>query len=196
MVAAFYSPDMRITAADQAISAALLIISGAPTRCGTTKVVAIDGPSGAGKTDFAGDLAQRLPGAQLLHMDDLYPGWDGLSQAVADLHDQVLAPLARGGEATYRRWDWEQDRYAERHSLPATDLLLVEGVGSGAGPGRKFESALIWLEADRDERFRRGVERDGDSYLPHWQRWATHEETLFALDGTRGRADLIIDTSP
>jgi uridine kinase len=186
---------MRVTAADEAIATALVLISDTQPRCGATKVVAIDGPSGAGKTDFAAALAQRLPNADILHMDDLYPGWDGLEQAVADLHDQVLAPLAHGEPARYRRWDWEHDRYAEWLSFPATDLLLVEGVGAGAGPGRDFESALIWLEADRDVRLRRGTDRDGESYRPHWQRWAEQEEALFAVDGTRSRAGLILNTS-
>jgi uridine kinase len=187
---------MHITAPDEAIAAALLTINSAQKRCGETKVIAVDGPSGAGKTDFAAALAERLPSAQVLHMDDLYPGWDGLEQAVADLHDEVLAPLARGEQAAYRRWDWARDRYEEWHRLPATELLLVEGVGSGAAPGCLFVSALIWLEADRDERFRRGIERDGELYLPHWRRWAASEEALFAVDGTRSRADLIVNTSP
>ena len=129
-------------------------------------------------------------------MDDLYPGWNGLEQAVADLYDQVLAPLARGERAVYRRWDWDQDRYAERRELPPTNLLLVEGVGSGAGSGAELESVLIWIEADRNVRFRRGMQRDGDSYLPHWQGWAALEEALFTGDGTRARADLILDTTP
>jgi AAA domain len=186
---------MPNTAAREAIASALLTINGAQTRCGSTKVIAIDGPSGAGKTDFAAALAEQLPSAQVLHMDDLYPGWDGLQRAVADLHGQILAPLARGERATYRRWDWEHERYAEWHSLPETRLLLVEGVGSGAGPGRQLESALIWLDADRDIRLRRGIERDGALYLPHWRRWAASEDALFALDGTRSHAGLILDTS-
>lgn len=187
---------MDMPALDAAIATALLIINRAPTLCGTTKVVAVDGPSGAGKTDFAQALAARLPDAQVLHMDDLYPGWDGLAQAVTDLFDQVLTPLAQGGQATYRRWDWAHDRYTYRRALPATQLLLVEGVGSGAEPGWQLESVLIWLEAGRAERFRRGIERDGESYLPYWQRWAAHEEVLFAVDGTRARADLLVNTSP
>ena len=186
---------MRITAANKATSAALVTINKSQPRCGACKVVAIDGPSGAGKTAFAAALLERLPRAHLLHMDDLYPGWDGLDQAVADLHDHVLAPLARGEQAAYQRWDWKQERYAGRQSLPATDLLLVEGVGSGSAPGAALESVLIWLEAGRDARFRRGIERDGESYLPHWQRWAAQEEARFASDGTRNRADLIVDTS-
>jgi uridine kinase len=187
---------MDITAMDEALAASLRIVDGARSRCGATKVIAVDGPSGAGKTDFTTTLAQHLPGAQLLHMDDLYPGWDGLARAVADLHEQVLATLARGERASYRRWDWEHDRYAGWHHVEVSDLLLVEGVGSGARPGWQLESALIWLEADPDERLRRAVRRDGESYLPHWHRWATSEETHFAVDGTRGRADLIVNTSP
>jgi hypothetical protein len=186
---------MHYTGPDEAIARALAAIEGARKLCGTTKVVAIDGPSGSGKTDFTAALAARLPGAQILHMDDLYPGWGGLAQAVADVHDQVLAPLARGERAAYRRWDWERERYAEWHHLPRTDLLLLEGVGSGAHPGWQLVSTLIWLEAGRAERFRRGIERDGAAYLPHWERWAAGEEALFGADGTRSRADLIIDTA-
>ncbi len=187
---------MHITAADEAIVEALRVIDKAQPRCGDTKVVAIDGPSSAGKTCFVAALAQRIPSAYVLHMDDMYPGWDGLQQAVADLHDQILAPLARGEQAAYRRWDWEHKRYAGWQSLPATRLLLVDGVGSGAGRNADLESVLIWLEADRDVRFRRGIERDGESYLRHWERWAAHEEALFLADATRDRADLIMDTTP
>ena len=129
-------------------------------------------------------------------MDDLYPGWDGLRQAVADLYGQVLVPLERGESAAYRGWDWTHDRYAGWHALPPSELLLIEGVGSGAMPGAELESVLIWLEAERAVRFRRGIERDGDPYLPQWQRWAALEEALFADDLTRDRADLIIDTTP
>jgi uridine kinase len=187
---------MHITSADEAIAEALRVIGDAQPRCGATTVVAIDGPSGAGKTDFAAALAERLPDAYVLHMDDMYAGWDGLEQAVTDLHDQVLAPIARGERAEYRRWDWEHDRYAQWRTLPTTPLLLVEGVGSGAGRGADLESVLIWLEADREVRFQRGVERDGEAFLPHWQRWAVQEDALFLADATRVRANLIINTSP
>jgi len=187
---------MHITSADEAIAEALRAIGRAQPRCGATTVVAIDGPSGAGKTNFAAVLAARIPSAHILHMDDLYPGWDGLDQAIADLYDRILAPIARGQQAEYRRWDWERDRYARWQTLPPTPLLLVEGVGSGAGRGAELVSVLIWLEADRDVRFQRGVERDGEAFLPHWQRWAVQEAALFLADGTRDRADLIINTTP
>jgi uridine kinase len=187
---------MHFTTTEEAIAVAVPAIGEAQPRCGDTKVVAIDGPSGAGKTEFAAALAQHLPGAAILHMDDLYPGWDGLRQAVADLYGQVLVPLARGESAAYRGWDWKHDRYDGWHVIPPAELLLVEGVGSGAGPGAELESVLIWLEAERAVRFRRGIERDGEPYLPRWERWADLEDALFADDLTRDRADLIIDTTP
>jgi hypothetical protein len=175
---------------------ALTAVTKAHPRCGETKVVAVDGPSGAGKTHFTRALAARLPDAHVLHMDDMYPGWDGLDQGVADLHDLVLFQIARGKQAGFRGWDWEHERYAAWHSLPSTRLLLVDGVGSGAGPNAGFESVLIWVEADHDVRFRRGIERDGESYRPYWQRWAAQEEALFLADPVRSRADLIVNTTP
>jgi uridine kinase len=185
-----------VTHPDRAdLDAAVSVIAQALPRCGATKVVAIDGPSGTGKTSFAAALAKRIPSGCVLHMDDMYAGWDGLEQAVTDLYDQILAPLARGERAAYRGWDWEHERYDGWHSLPATNLLLVEGAGSGAGRNAELESVLLWLEADRDVRFRRGIERDGEAYLPHWRRWAAHEEALFADDATRDRADLIVNTT-
>ena len=186
---------MHFTAVDEAVDAARQAISKAQPRCGATKVVAIDGPSGAGKTYFTAALAERIPSVHVVHMDDMYPGWDGLHQGVADLYDQILSPIARGERASYRGWDWEHERYAGWHDLPSTHLLLVDGVGSGAGRNADLESVLIWLEADPDVRFRRSIERDGESYRPQWQRWAAQAEALFLADATRGRADLIINTT-
>ncbi len=42
-------------------------------------VIAIDGPAGAGKTTLATNLALALAQdlrVQIIHMDDLYDGWD------------------------------------------------------------------------------------------------------------------------
>ena len=52
--------EMGVTTAGEAIAAALVMISNTQPLCGATKVVAIDGPSGAGKTDFAAGLARRI----------------------------------------------------------------------------------------------------------------------------------------
>lgn len=179
---------------EAAVDAALRLVRDAEPRCGDTVVVAVDGPSGSGKSTLALALAARLGGPQVVRMDDIYPGWDGLADAVRHLHDWVLAPLARGGRAAYRRFDWDAGRYAEQHEVPAAPLLVLEGVGASVGPCAPYLSVVLWVEASADERWRRGMARDGEAYRPHWQRWARQERRLFEADRTRDRAALTIST--
>ena len=68
------------------------LVAAAEPRCGGTVVVAVDGPSGAGKTTLTRELRRRLDGPPVIHLDAVYPGWDGLAQTPAILHDHVLAP--------------------------------------------------------------------------------------------------------
>jgi len=62
-------------------------------------------------------------------------------------------------------------------------------------PARHQVAVSVWVDAARDVRLARGIARDGESYRPHWERWAAQEDALFAADGTRARADLVIETS-
>jgi hypothetical protein len=163
-------------------------------------VVALDGPSGAGKTRLALALAARVPGAAVVHLDDLYPGWDGLDAAVPLLAEQVLVPLAGTSPIAVPTWDWERDEPGARRTLtalgpPRPAVVLVEGAGAGARPVAPHLAGLIWVEAADDVRRRRALARDGDSYAPHWLRWARQETAHFRREGTRARADLVLDTS-
>lgn len=166
-----------------------------PARAGATRVLAIDGPSGSGKTTLARRL-RRVLGCRSIHMDAIYPGWDGLAEAPGLLVDQVLRPLAEGRPAAYRRWSWEHGRWAESHAVAPEPVLIVEGVGSAAAACAAFLSVVVWIEAPPEERQRRGLERDGETYRPHWQRWARQEQDMFASDRTHERADVRLDGDP
>jgi uridine kinase len=165
-------------------------------RCGATRLVCIDGPSGSGKTTLAARLAAALCDPPGLHMDDIYPGWDGLADAVPLLYDQVVAPLAAGRSAGYRRYDWHRGAFAEAHDLGSPEVLIIEGAGCGARVIVDRATLLLWIEAPLEERFRRGIARDGDAYRPHWERWAHQEAAHFAAEGTAGRADVRVDGAP
>lgn len=164
-------------------------------RAGRTRVLAVDGRAGAGKTVLAGRLAALLP-APVLHMDDLYPGWDGLARAAPALVEQVLEPLSEGRPAAYRRWDWHRSAYAETLPVPAGPFLVVEGVACGSRAAARYLSLLVWVDAPAEARRRRAIERDGETFRPHWQRWAAQEDAWFARDRTRERADLVVDGDP
>jgi uridine kinase len=177
------------------VAAVLALVEAAENRPGRSTVIAIDGPSGSGKTSLATAVASRLH-APIVHMDDLYPGWDGLAVAVDLVTTQVLQPLARGERAAYRRWDWHRSRWAETVPVPDAPTLVLEGCGSSVRPAGDYASVRVWVEAPASTRRERGIARDGVAYAPHWERWMAQERDLFAADGTRERAHLVIDTAP
>lgn len=154
-------------------------------------VVGIDGRSGSGKTSLAGDLAARLD-APVLHLDDLYPGWQGLAAAPGILAAEVLLPLRAGRDGSYPRWDWAAGCPGPRVPVPWSPLLVVEGCGVGASPSRELLDLLVWLEAPAEVRRHRALERDGEVFAPHWREWAEQEEVVLA--GVREQADLVVDT--
>lgn len=182
---------------DPAHVARVLTALGAPTdapaRCGAVRVVAIDGPSGSGKTSLARGVGAALA-APVVHMDRIYPGWDGLAASVGLLVEQVLAPLSRGEAAAYRLWDWERGSWDGVRAVPRADVIIVEGCGSSVRPAGDYAAVRVWVEAPREERRRRGLARDGEAYRPHWEEWAAQESVLYARDGTRSRADVVITT--
>lgn len=164
----------------------------APARLGSTRLLCVDGPAGSGKTTLAGKVAD-LTGARVIRMDDLYPGWTGLF--TVDEHVLgILEPLAAGLPGRYRRYDWEADAYAEEHVVEPSDVLVLEGVGAGNRRWAGLASLLVWVEASDEVRFARGLERDGEAARDHWVRWMADEVRLFAAEGTRDRAELVLRT--
>ena len=171
---------------------AALVESRAPA-CGATKVIALDGPSGAGKTEFANGLGAAL-GAPVLHLENVYPGWSGLAETPAIIARCVLEPLAVGDIGEVARWDWEHERPADVLRFAPTPLLILEGVGSGSRACRPFLSLLIWLDAAAQLRKARALSRDGEAYAPFWDMWAKQERRLFEAEGTRAVAEVVVDT--
>lgn len=169
------------------------VVIAARAVAGMPVVVAIDGRSGSGKTTFADALRAELADATVLHLDDLYPGWDGLA-ATPGLVAGVLRAVREGRPASYRRFDWERSEFAESVPVPDARYVIVEGAGSSVGPAGEYADVRVWLEAGPAVRKRRALMRDGAAYAPHWQRWADQEDAVFRADGTRDRAHLVLRT--
>ncbi|MBV9795511.1 MAG: hypothetical protein JO016_16405 [Actinobacteria bacterium] len=167
-------------------------LAGQPPRLGRTRLIAVDGRSGSGKTWLAGELAGPL-GAPVIHMDDLYPGWDGPAAALGVLTDWVVGPLERGQAARWRRFDWELMEYAEWHST-AADVVLVEGCGSVRAALAPVYAARVWVEAPPAARERRLRARaDWAVYEPHARQWAEQEDELYRTEHTRQRCDIVVE---
>jgi para-aminobenzoate synthetase len=170
-----------------------LALRDAPARAGKTRVVAIDGRSGAGKTTLAKRLRAQLPGTPLVALEDLYGGWDGLEDGISLLVGEVLRPLAAGRAARVPRYDWVSRGWAEQWVLQPPEFLVVEGVGAGARAAARYESLLVWIAADGLARKQRALERDGELYAMQWDRWAVQEDRMLAREKTPARADFVVD---
>jgi uridine kinase len=162
------------------------------------RIIGVDGPSGSGKSTLAGALAAVL-GAPIIEIDD-FVSWDNAVDWWPRFDEQVLTPLLAGRAAVYQARDWS-DWYGS--SLGAwktqawTPTIIVEGVTCTRREtlGRIVYAA--WVEAPPQTRLARGLARDtaheGKEEL--WRRWMIEEEAFFRADGTRERADVIVDTS-
>jgi uridine kinase len=176
-------------------------VQAAPARLGRIRLISIDGPAGTGKSTLAARLADRAEARGLsvlvLHMDDLYDGWDGGARGFGLLRDHVLSRLAEGREGRYRRYDWNLGAYAERHVVPVSvDLLIVEGVTAADRGAEPWPSLRIWIETSNDVRLDRGIDRDGEALRDRWLDWMRWERDHFAAENTRERADVIVDGDP
>jgi uridine kinase len=165
---------------------------GRPPTLGSGRLVCVDGPAGSGKTTLASAIAALVSGARVVHMDDLYAGWSGLEDVDLQLAG-LLRPLGEDRAGTYQRYDWPTGQFAESVVVAPGPLLVLEGVGSGAADLADLVTVLVWVEAPHDVRMKRGLERDGDAFAPHWEQWARDEAALFARERTRERADVLVD---
>jgi len=155
---------------------------------GRRAVVLVDGRSGAGKTVLAEALAPRL-GAQLVSLDDVYPGWGGLQAGSDAVHETVLRARAPG----WTRWDWAAAQPAEWHPVDPDRAIVIEGCGALSAPNRALATFGIWLELDAAERRRRSSQRDHGRFDRYWQQWADQEDAFIAREQPREHADLVLD---
>lgn len=156
-------------------------------------VLLIDGRSGTGKTTLAAAVGSALLASTTIHMDDLYPGWDGLDEAAALLVEWILKPFADGRTGEWRRWDWARSERAETHIVPCDRPLIVEGCGSSSVASRARADHALWIEADVEQRQERLLGRgDGVEWLPGW---TAQEDAFIAREHPRAGADLIVDAT-
>ncbi len=168
-----------------------------PATLGPGRLVCIDGHAGSGKStlgravlDAAVDAGQA---GRLLYVDDMLEGWNGLGAVAETVHRDLVAPLAEGRPGRYRHYDWHRGTFTRTHTVDPVDLLVLDGVGSGATAYAPQITTLVWVEAPLELRMRRGIERDGEPLRSNWEAWAEQENALFARERTRDRADVLVD---
>ncbi|MDO5682434.1 MAG: cobalt ABC transporter [Propionibacteriaceae bacterium] len=159
-------------------------------------VVLIDGGSGAGKTTLAVGLQTTLVTlgvpAQLVSLDQCYPGWSGLKAASDMVADTMLDTVAPG----YRRWNWQASEPGEWVELDPHRPLIIEGCGALTPLNAAYASLGIWVHRDPLDRKEAALLRDRGTFEAHWDHWAAQEQRHWAAHRPWNLAGLVCVVGP
>jgi len=155
-----------------------------------TRIVAVDGLGGAGKSTFAERLAHELGGAPVVHTDD-FASWENPVDWWPRLLDEVLGPLGENRRASFVPNAWGGLPKAEVVVEPG-GFVVLEGVTASREAFRPYLAYTIWIETPRELRLRRGLERDGADARAHWEAWMAAEDEYVARERPHLRADVVV----
>lgn len=161
-------------------------------------ILAVDGRSASGKSTFAERVAAAVPGAVVVHSDDVawwesFFGWDHL------MRRWILEPLHCGASVHFRPPAWDARGREGSIDVPRTArLVVVEGCGASRRSLAHLLDGAVWVQSDAAEARRRGIERDGGTQeaADFWDEWDVEEIPFFADDRPWERADLVVCGMP
>lgn len=137
---------------------------------GATKLVAIDGRGGSGKTRLARELMSIDRSLKLLCVDDFpcradeYPYHPtGVQTRISEARLlMTLLPLSENAPAAYRKSHWrETERVDPLTRIKPGGTVLVEGCYSLLPSLRSFYDFSIWVECPYEQALAQAMARDG-----------------------------------
>ena len=166
-------------------------------------MIAIDGGSGTGKTTAAALIAERY-GCSVVHMDDFFlppelrtP--ERYAEPGGNVHyerfeQEVIAPLARGEDFSYRIFDCSLCDYCGERDIRRGRVLIVEGAYCNHPRFGDIYDLRLFFTLPRDEQLSRIRARGGEAAEQMFlERWIPLEELYFAAFGIRERCDIVIE---
>lgn len=171
----------------------------APARCGRSRIIAIDGRAGAGKTTLANEIFLALSAHRkitVIHMDQIYDGWqNALGSCLTATLKSLLETIAGDSDFSLPIYNWQSCIFDSHHLIAPCDLIILEGVGSAQEVVRQFSSANIWLDIEPSLGLQRVLARDGNEIAEQMRLWQIDESELFVRDKTREHSDFILSTA-
>ncbi|MEY2675792.1 MAG: hypothetical protein RL102_1058 [Actinomycetota bacterium] len=160
-----------------------------------TPILLIDGRAGSGKSTLAelvknGFFKAGESAPRVVHMDDLYQGWNGLDAGADYLNRFVIAPIGKREGASWQEWSWAEDaRSGEWREFRGGTPLIVEGCGSLNGVSSHTAHIRVWLEVPEGVRHQRWLDREGNDEF--WARWSAQEVEFYAREKSDELADIV-----
>lgn len=165
-------------------------------------LVAVDGRCASGKTTLARALSEEL-GCGVIHTDDFYlQPYQRTPERYAEpggnldrerLMREVLEPLKRGVEASYRPFICRTMSFGEKITLEPRGIYIVEGSYSCHPEMRKYYDLTVLVTTDSNTQSERIKNRNGTERLHDFlTKWIPLEEKYFAAFEVESKADAVI----
>lgn len=167
-------------------------------------LIAIDGPSAAGKSTLASAINSVLPKVTIVHMDDFYRVLDEETRVALNakggydryydwerLETQVIKPLSTGKDSRYQKYDWMINRLGEWLTVQATGIIVIEGCYAARPELRPYYDIVLFVETSAARRLQRQQER-ADATASWLARWDAAEQFYIQHDQPHHYADLVI----
>lgn len=165
-------------------------------------ILAVEGGSASGKTTL-GALLRELYGATVLHTDDFFLRPE---QRTAErllevggnfdrerFATEVVAPLVRGGEVTFRRYDCHSRTLAPPTTVSPARLTVVEGVYSTHPDLGSYYGLSAFLAVSPTlQRERIGRRNTPEDAARFFSEWIPRERAYFETMRTPERCDLCL----
>jgi len=168
-----------------------------------TRIIAIDGYGGSGKSMLADELISRDSAISVVHFDDFYkpdnncdpyprlPKFDWQR-----LEKQVLKPLHKNINSKYQRFNWHTEKLDDWINISIGGIIIIEGVYTMNSKLLKYYDYKIWVDCPLETRLIRAKERDGGIMMDKWlNEWIPAEDNYIKIEKPYLSADLVIDGS-
>jgi hypothetical protein len=177
---------------------ARLLLDAAESVPNRPAVLGVGGRSSSGKTTLSGRLAAVVPGAVVVHTDDI-AWWHSVLDWERLLAGGVLEPARRGRPVSYRPPRWDERGRSGSIVVPAgTRVLIVEGVGATRRGLAPLLDATVWVQADEIELARRNEARvaAGEITPSNHRAWMAEENPFLLDDRAWERATVVVAGTP
>lgn len=173
-------------------------VNSSSKKCGKTKIVVIDGPAGSGKTTLAKSLSGLLENCPIIHMDEIYEGWENaLSPKTSqDLVEWIINPLLEDKSIEYLKYDWHLEQRIEKVVINNSKVMIIEGVGASVSEISKHACLKLWIEVNEETGINRVLTRDGLQIQEQMKKWQSQESKFFIENNSKENSDIWIDGDP
>jgi uridine kinase len=173
-------------------------VNSSSKKCGQTKIVVIDGPAGSGKTTLAKSLSGLLENCPIIHMDEIYEGWENaLSPKTSqDLVEWIINPLLEDKSIEYLKYDWHLEQRIEKVVINNSKVMIIEGVGASVSEISKHACLKLWIEVNEETGINRVLTRDGLQIQEQMKKWQSQESKFFIENNSKENSDIWIDGDP